>query len=141
MIEKFDINIKGVSDVAGDMIYFNPLLFEKMGSNPFRLEERKYPIDFANTFNEHMKLELKIPEGYIVEELPENLTLTLGNNRIVYKYRISEQDGVINFENEMHVNDILFVYDDYHELKELFNGIVDKHGEMSVLKKSVNPVE
>ncbi len=131
----YEVKISGISDRAGDLIYINPMFFDRMKSNIFRIEERKYPIDFGSPVHEVFKLILKVPEGFYVDELPESTEFDFGNNRLVFSYRIEENEGVISLVNEIHINDILFLYNDYKGLKEFFNKIVEKHSEMIVLKK------
>ncbi|MEE4215769.1 MAG: DUF3857 domain-containing protein [Bacteroidales bacterium] len=139
--EVYKVKMTGLTNVSADMMYFNPMFYERMESNYFRIEERRYPIDFGNPVHDAFYLSLKIPDGYVVEELPENIAYKFGDNRLVFSYLTEERDGVVTLRTEIHINDILFLHDDYKELKELFNSIVQKHSEMVVLKKSVKPVE
>jgi hypothetical protein len=132
----YEVKISGISDRAGDLIYINPMFYDRMKSNIFRIEERKYPVDFGSPVHDVFKLELKVPEGFYVDELPESAEFDFGNKRLVFSYRIEENEGVISLVNEIHINDILFLYDDYTGLKEFFNKIVEKHSEMLVLKKT-----
>ena len=132
----YEVKISGISDRAGGLIYINPMFFDRMKSNIFRIEERKYPIDFGSPVHEVFKLNLKVPEGFYVDELPENTEFDFGNKRLVFSYRMEENEGVISLVNEIHINDILFLYDDYKGLKEFFNKIVEKHSEMLVLRQT-----
>lgn len=132
----YEVKISGFSDRAGDLIYINPMFYERMERNIFRIEERKYPIDFGSPIHDVFKLSLKIPEGFYVDELPESTEIDFGDKRLVFSYRIEENEGVITLVNETHINDILFLYNDYKGLKEFFNKIVEKHSEMVVLKKT-----
>jgi hypothetical protein len=35
-------------DIIGDKMYISPLLFLAVGENPFKQEERLYPIDYGS---------------------------------------------------------------------------------------------
>ena len=39
--------------------------------NPFKLAERKYPVDYAYPMEEIYSIAITFPEGYALEELPE----------------------------------------------------------------------
>ncbi len=134
--EEYTLKIVGQTDIAGDMIYFNPWFYERVESNPFKLEDRKYPIDFAYPINETFTASITIPEGYSVEELPANITLNLPDNSARFVIRTSFDDGVINLTNEFQINKSLFIYDEYKSLKDFYDQMVSKHSEMVVLKKN-----
>ncbi|MGB7842319.1 MAG: hypothetical protein WBL21_05980 [Salinimicrobium sp.] len=69
--------LKNSSQKVNDLIYVNPFSFRFFSENPFKLQERTYPIDFgykdAYTYN----IRLEIPEGYEIVELPEQKVLSL----------------------------------------------------------------
>jgi hypothetical protein len=134
--EIFEVRIKGVSNLAGDIFYINPMLYERMESNIFRIDERKYPVDFGYPIHDVFKLSLTLPDGFIVDELPESVAYEFGKKKLLFSYRIEVNEGVISLINELHINDVLFLYDEYKELREFFNGIVAKHSEMIVLKRT-----
>jgi hypothetical protein len=49
---------------AGDNIYFNPVFFGRQKENPFKLQERTFPVDFAYGRKLAYTLNLTLPEGY-----------------------------------------------------------------------------
>ena len=65
------------SQKINDLIYLNPFSFKFFSENPFKMQERTYPIDFgykdAYTYN----IRIEIPEGHEVVELPEQKMLSL----------------------------------------------------------------
>ena len=63
-------------DDTGDRLYINPFLSTFHSASDFRKEDRKIPVDFPYPENLAYSFVLDIPEGYIVEELPENANLT-----------------------------------------------------------------
>lgn len=139
--EIFEVKIKGQSNLAGDIFYINPMFYERMESNIFRIEERKYPVDFGCPLHEVYKLSLKLPEGFVVDDLPESVVYEFGKKKLLFYYKIEVNEGLIMLINELHINDSLFLYDEYKELKEFFNGVVAKHSEMIVLKRTESSLE
>ena len=48
---------------AGKMIYLSPIVVDQEEENPFRQEERKYPIDFGSPFNKIYLFKILVPEN------------------------------------------------------------------------------
>ncbi|MCG6188637.1 DUF3858 domain-containing protein [Maribellus maritimus] len=130
--------IGAVSDkttVAGDMMYFNPCLFEKFDENPFKLEERKYPVDFAYPLNNKLTFSFTVPENWTVESIPENITMGLPDNAGKFLYSIQQMGNRIIFNQSLTISNSIFLPQQYKSLKEFFRLLVDKQNEQIVLKK------
>jgi len=134
--KEYTVSINGHGELTGDHIYFNPLFYDRMESNLFKLEDRLYPIDYSYPRHEMYKLSLSIPEGYSVEEIPENQSLSFKGGSAVFSYDMKVSDNTITLNTAVHINKTLFIDTDYQELKEFYNSIVKKHSEMVVLKKN-----
>jgi len=135
--EEYTINITNRGDAAADMFYFNPLFFEQVRRNPFRLEERKYPIDYSYPRTEVYQLSLEIPEGYEVEEMPLPVKILLPENSASFEYSISSKDNKLVLINKISINKPVFISEEYPYLKEFYNKIVEKHAEPVIVKKSL----
>jgi hypothetical protein len=55
--QKYNVEIENVIKLIDDHIYLNMFFFEKMNENPFKSEERFYPVDFiySRRFSIHRK--------------------------------------------------------------------------------------
>ncbi|MGB7787065.1 MAG: hypothetical protein WBL27_13265 [Salinimicrobium sp.] len=60
-----------------DLIYLNPFSFKFFEENPFKMQERTYPIDFGYKDVYTYNIRLELPEGHEVVELPEQKMLSL----------------------------------------------------------------
>ena len=80
IIESYDFEMDSQADVIGDKIYFNPLFYNALEENPFKLEQRSYPIDFSFPKQEKYTLNIALPEGFKVLSKPEPIRLTLEGN-------------------------------------------------------------
>lgn len=121
--------------LAGDMIYFNPCLFEKYDENPFKTEERKYPVDFAYPWDNRIVFSYDIPENWQVESLPESISIKLTNDAGRFIYSIQQLGNKLIFNQSFTIANSMFTADQYKELKEFFRLIVDKQQEQVVLKR------
>ncbi|MBX2872750.1 MAG: DUF3857 domain-containing protein [Saprospiraceae bacterium] len=120
---------------AGDYLYLSPIYYSNFKENPFQLEQRDYPIDFAYPFEERYVVSVIIPEGYAVEELPVSTSLNLPNNAGKFEYKASHLSGKIQLMLTVLLYETTFSPDQYVDLKALFDQMVTKRSEQIVFKK------
>ncbi|MDW7692071.1 transglutaminase domain-containing protein [Flammeovirgaceae bacterium SG7u.111] len=118
-----------------DMLYLNPVLVKSFEENPFKQEEREYPVDFGSKILQSFKMTFTLPEGFDVEEIPESVAIALPNKAGSFSYRIFQQGGVLMVTNTVKINQTLFAPSDYAVLKEFFAQIIEKEAEQLVLKR------
>jgi hypothetical protein len=131
----YKFNSEDLLDKIGDKIYFKPLFFDAMTKNPFKLEKRDYPIDFGTPFIIDNKVGIKIPTGYVVESVPENIAIGLRDNSGVYRFSIKIEANMINIYSTLQINTAIFPSANYEEIKYFYKMIVNKNLEQIVLKK------
>ncbi len=136
--ETYSIDLTDYSQVAGDVIYIDPILFTKQSSNPFVKEERVYPVDFAYPQETIFILKLTIPPAYTIDELPEPKMSLLPENAGKFVYSTTTADGSITLMSQLVINRALFSHEEYPNLREFYNIVVAKHNEQIVLKRK-NP--
>ncbi len=135
VIETYSFSGNSMTDIIDSKIYLPPLLFHQMDVNPFKSEQRSYPIDFSFPFKDSYNFSIKIPEGYVVESKPEALNLNMNQNMVSFRYSVSENLGTIQISCIVEVNSPIIESDYYLHLKELFSQIVLKQNEKIVLAK------
>ena len=134
--ETMDIEVEGNVEEAGDLAYFTPLLYERTKENPFLLEERKFPVDFAYPFEEVYRITIELPENYKVDKAPKNEKLILPDQEATFSFIFSQTDNTIGLISKIIINKSTFSPEQYFHLKELFKNIVRKQAEQVVIKKS-----
>ena len=133
---KLDFNFTVPSQAPNaSTIYLKPIMNQAYRQNPFKAENRKFPIDFACPFEETFIYNYTIPEGYQVEELPKNALVTLPENGGKYVYSITSAGNSINVISKISIDRAVFASEEYPYLKEFFNHVLAKHAEQIVLKK------
>ncbi|HEX7903262.1 MAG TPA: DUF3857 domain-containing protein, partial [Chitinophagaceae bacterium] len=60
-----------ITDEKEDIIYFDPMLGEGYKDNPFKSAERFYPVEMPYKMDEVYSLQMEVPAGYEVDELPK----------------------------------------------------------------------
>ncbi|HNF48682.1 MAG TPA: hypothetical protein PKO18_04005 [Chitinophagales bacterium] len=121
---------------AANMLYVNPFIIDKLSVNPFKLNERDYPVNFNHPFDETYIINLSLPEGYAVSELPANASFSLPDNSGKLTYKITASAGnTIQLNCKFSITKSLFSFDEYPNLKEFYNQYLGKLNEMIVIKK------
>jgi len=128
------ITLDNVMD-GGDLLYFNPMAIGQIDENPFKLKDRKYPIDFNYNRKHVFSAKYHLPEEYTVEETPKDAVYSLPGEAGLFSYKIKLADNAINVIHQLKINKSLFAADEYKALQEFYDMIVDKHAEQIVLKK------
>ena len=135
VVENYTLSTEGYATVANDLIYLNPHIFLREESNPFVSATRTYPVDLKVRTDNTVMFNITIPEGYKVEEMPENNVLTLPGNAAKCTFSFTQTDNKITAMSKLQFNKTLFEPFEYAELKEFYNRLVDKKAETIVLKK------
>lgn len=120
---------------AGDLIYFNPVLLGRKESNPYKLEIRKYPVDYIYPRESRYIISYTIPEDYAVVELPKSIHYSLPENTLLFTYNISHAGNKINLICDLKINKTIFAYNEYALLKQFYENLVAKQAEQIVLKR------
>jgi len=135
VIEKIKISDFSNIDIDGDIIYLPAVIVEEEEENPFTSETRMYPVDFAVPINSKYVLTFTIPEGYTVDEMPENSSITLPDKAATFMYRIQKQNGMLQIYCQTKINKTLFLPGEYKLLREFYTHVIEKLNEQIVLKK------
>jgi transglutaminase-like putative cysteine protease len=133
--ETHEISIADHSTTAGEMIYINPFIMEQQITNPFKLEQREYPVDYGSPFENIYLLKVQLPDGYTVEEAPKSKVMTLPGSAAKYLYNVVQTGNSISISSNLTINQSLFTQDEYPNLREFYNQMVAKQAEQIVLKK------
>lgn len=118
-----------------DILYINPLLGERTRENLFAAAERKYPIEMPYTFKEVIISNIKVPEGFEVDELPKSTRVKLDEDMGQFEYMIQNQNGMVQLRCVIELKKANFPAEVYGDLREFFTYIVKKQNEQIVLKK------
>jgi hypothetical protein len=117
-------------------IYIVPAFFEELKENPFKSDDRKFPIDFGIPIENTLILNLTIPAGYSPESMPDPVTYKLQDNSAQFMYQVESLQNKIRLTTKFSINKILFMPEEYSTLKEFFNQVIKKQSEAIILKKS-----
>ena len=119
-----------------DILYVNPMFSEKYKDNPFKSAERLYPVEMPFTVDETYILNMQVPTGYELDELPKQVAVKLNADGDGYfEYLVTRSENTISLRSRLKLNRTNFNPEEYDFLREFFKLIITKHSEQIVFKK------
>lgn len=136
LIESFDINIDFSDRIWDGKFVFNPILINRIGKNPFNLEERNYPVDLGSKQKEVYTFSMEIPENFLIEDYPNSTAMALPEGAARYTYRSQSDARMLQVKQELSLNKAIYEVDEYFHLKEFFSRIIQHQKiDFSFIKK------
>jgi len=130
---KYELKFKTEGE---DIVYFNPLFAEAYKQNPFKSAERFYPVEMPYNSDEHFILNIEVPKGYVVDELPKSIRMKMNEEGdAAFDYMIQQQGDNIAMRTRIMMKRTYYAPDEYDMLREFFNMVVKKQSEQIVFKK------
>ncbi len=116
-------------------LYVNPFLFLTSSTNPFKSNKREFPVDYITPWKDVNKISIKIPEGYEVESIPEQLAIGLPENQGFFKFIVVKQGLNIKVSAILQFNSSMIAPTYYQTLKDFYSKTIAKQNEKIVLIK------
>lgn len=135
---KYDFTTEADINVIGDKIFLSPVLLKHVDENPFKLENRLFPVELPTPIADTYLFKIKIPEGYEVEELPKSQNMVLPKGGGKYMFIAGQQGDEIQIMIRLSLSKTQYTPENYSALKELFNQVVAKQQEQIVLKEKTD---
>jgi hypothetical protein len=126
----------GWKQEPGNLVYLDPMFGAGIRENPFKAKERFYPVEMPYTIDQTYLLQMEIPPGYTIEELPQQAIIKLNENGDgLFEYRINEANGILSLRSRLRIKRSYFLPEEYRTLREFFDLVVKKHNEQVVFRK------
>lgn len=114
----------------GNKIFVSPFLNAPIAENPLKEDSRSYPIDMKYIKSRRYNTQLKVPEGYQVQELPENFSMD--NKWMTINFVVNDKstsDGKIQVTGQYVLKKAVYAANDYSNLKYMYNEMIKKFNE------------
>jgi len=125
----------GAELIAGE-IYLDPFAFFKYDENPFKLEERLYPIDFEFPQKDQYIISYEIPEGYAIKTLTKSIKAITPDKEAEFILSASSRGNIIQISIIVNLKKAIISSESYMYVKEFFNQLISKNKERIVLAKA-----
>lgn len=119
---------------AGDLLLVRPRVLGNKGLGVAEDKKRKYPVSYSSTSLQSDMIDIKLPPGYTVDELPSPTEVTAPFAE--YKSKIEAKDGVLYYNRSYTVKDLLVPMDQMATLKTFMRGVAADERNTAVLKKA-----
>ena len=116
-------------------LYFNPIMHERFNNNPFSAEERHYPVEMNYCIDNSYVLNMDIPKGYAIEQLPPSQRVKMVDSSGFFEYTISSDGQRIDLQVRLKLGKAVYLLEEYEGLRNFFSIIAGKEKEPIVFKK------
>lgn len=136
LVERCNISISNGTQIAGNEIIFNPYLSLTGIKNPFVSAERKFPVNFGYPMMDTYSLRIKVPDGYIVTDKPENISFNSGKDDLKFDFTCNQEGNEIVIKSVLSINKNEFQLSEYASLRSFYSKMLRKNSELIILKKN-----
>lgn len=133
--EILEVEIDAFDNMKSNHLVFNPFLWDKRTSNPFKLPERDYPVDWGMASDTRLVLTMHLPAQYIIETPPQVVAFGMPNNGGMFATSFDNQGDTFTFSNITRFTKAIYYPEEYPYLKELYNKIILTEKADMVFKK------
>lgn len=127
----FSVDMPGYASAAGKRFLMPAYLFQARQMDAFKHVDRKYPVYFPYAFGEADKVNITIPDGYTLENVPQSQAARLG---YASYQTLAQFDGKqLVTQRTLQVNGIFFKLELYPEVKDFFGKVQAGDEQQAVL--------
>ncbi|MDR3007757.1 MAG: DUF3857 domain-containing protein [Sphingobacterium sp.] len=126
LIEEFDVTVDVSKQMGQDVLVLAPNIIDRISYNPFKAQERTYPVDMGFKSKTLYSVKLTIPDQYEIVEKPQNASLALPESAAKYRYVTQVNGNQIEILQSLTFNKPIFSVDEYFSLKELYSLIIQQ---------------
>ena len=118
-----------------DRIYYSLPSPDFLNSNPFKKEERNLPVDFGFSSVKTISCNIILPEGFRLEEKPEDILLVTPGDKAYFTYRSAISNGMLSIFVQLEIKEPLVSVSEYPHLREFFNRFISHYQQPLVLSR------
>lgn len=134
LIQKLKVEAEVFQKPAQNFL-LNPLFMEGWKENPFKSQERLYPVDFGAPIESTVIVNMEYPKDFEVVDLPDRIGLTLPNSGGRFMYEVQNVENKIVLSATLSINKSVYTANEYHYLKELFSRMIQAYQQDLLFKK------
>ncbi len=132
LVIRYMVNVKLEGE---DILYFNPMFNASIRDNPFHAAERFFPVEMPSKIDDTYTLEMEVPKGYEIDELPKSVRVMYNENEGMFEYIVLKTKTSVQLKCRLVFYKANFLAEDYASLRDFYGMIVKKEAEHFVFKK------
>lgn len=126
-------------DPAVKNIYLNPFFSKLIDENPFKSDQRIYPIEMEHLENRNYIFSIQMPQGYVLDDYPKSVTFKLdeqGNMLMKNLYAYDEPSHTLTLKSSLRSLSSVYPADQYEGIKTFYGKTIEAQNQKIVIKKS-----
>jgi hypothetical protein len=132
--EEYEVRLINQAFEMDNSVFLTLSLFEQLEENPFKTDERIYPVSLKSPVVKSGIVKIALPEHFSVEELPQSTRFVMPDNAGGFTYSVSHLNNMIMLNFKLTINKTTFLQNEYDFLKAFYNEVIKKEAEPLVLK-------
>ncbi|UOQ97148.1 DUF3857 domain-containing protein [Hymenobacter sp. 5317J-9] len=117
-------------------LYLSPLRDFISDQNPFRHDDRLFPVDFGAPKDDTQTITLTLPAGYELAEMPKPAVVELPEQGGRFLYSVAAvSPGVVQLTSRLTLRKPVYAAAEYVQLREFYRIMLEKQAEKLVIKK------
>ncbi len=134
--EKYEVEIASHNTANSGKIAFSPFFIDKINTNPFKLAERSYPVDWGMPSIDMFVLTMHLPANYTVETPPQTTSIALPNDGGKFVVNYQAEGNIFTFSHLIQFSKSVYSSEEYPYLKELYNKIISSEKAEMIFTKN-----
>ncbi|MGB4843346.1 MAG: hypothetical protein WBP16_02710, partial [Ferruginibacter sp.] len=124
-----------VQNQSGGYYHFTTNLFSGLDKNPFIAEQRISDIEYGYLQDFILVGVFSIPDGYVFEAVPENISLTIEDKSIVFSRFMTLSENQLNVRMSVEFRNSYYPVDRYSNFREFYKKLFEALNEQVIIKK------
>ncbi len=133
VVEKYETEIEDAIIVIDNQAYINMFLLEQIKENPFKIKDRKYPVDFTYQQTFSGVIRIKLPSNFSIAELPEPANMSLPENSVKFTMMYQFTNNVLTLNYKLMINRVVFPESVYANIREFYTHIVSNQSKPVII--------
>ena len=129
---EYSMELSGMK--TDELLYINPFKVYGDFKNDFKTKTREFPVEFNYLYKITYMYTIAIPEGYVIEDIPENTNTALSDNSASVLILYQQMNNVLQIKTELKINKLIILPNEYKNLKALFELWELRHNDMIVFR-------
>jgi transglutaminase-like putative cysteine protease len=136
IVQTMQVKLENACQLAAEKYLFGPFLSLFSSENPFSQEKRLFPLDFGSPIKKLAVINVKIPDGYSIVELPADITYNLGKSDGKFEFSCSKKGNVLQIISSVTLDKFAFSASQYPAILDFYSMIIKKESELIVFRKN-----
>lgn len=112
------------ADRVGETLFLNPFVLMGLDENPFKLQTRTFPVDYAYPFTRLYAAEITLPAGAVVDDLPPVVQVAAPQGGGTYSRSVEQIGDRVLVQARLQIRQTVFNANAYAGLRAFYDAIV-----------------